>query len=828
MRNAQNLEYTFPAYTNATFAEDLCARLRDTTDYLEIECIGGFCLLPSCLAVHAPNLESFYVIGAAIENFKDIPASLSYLRIEASSVGLPEGGPITGSGIDVNGNVAWSEFSNYFTNLTSIIITGSSLKGSLPEKLHHGWLHVDLSYNQLSGEISSSIFLEVLPQVFGIGLYFDISHNYITGPISANWFAALSTTNFDAGSYYATFYLSFAYNLLSGPIPADLFHPFENRNAREFRVDMSYNNLDGGLAADLFPTNLTSTSPDVSAFFSLKLSHNGLTDALPDALFNFAHLMHFEFDLSSNAFNGQLPARLFADPWSFKDGTGDFVVRLNENRFIQSVPEFFFFGGLLNNATILRLVIDISDNRINGDLAPTLLYSYITVPGKRDAEELDEAHNRRDSSSLLLSDAETAMPQAVVALSAEYVCLAASNTLIEAPLPSSLFQYTPARSSRAQFVFKMAHTPIPGSLPPTLLDSVLSNFNGSSTIEIDFSFSSVSGSPPSQCWPGSSVTYKFSSTRLNDTIPETWQDCAFDALLLDNIPTLTSTLPPYILRGVSIFNASNTPLTGPMPFLNETQSGAVLTLSGTHLDFCSTAPSTVGFSGSCWLYNSTACDCLNYYAAVCETDCTSIGPSNSPLVPTATSGCNPNTRPSPQFTCLNGIWTAPTVNTSTLIVPPGTVVIIGNLTSITVIIKGVGSFINITGSVTNLTTIIIELTPEQASELGSGKVLQQLIVVNSTNGSNFDLSQVGVNARVKSGCKKVKAEKQVLNEGQVLAAYLSIDSSGCNRWWIILVSVVCALVLLAIIVIALLAAFYKPFRQKIRPFSGRRQQASNP
>ena len=186
------------------------------------------------------------------------------------------------------------------------------------------------------------------------------------------------------------------------------------------------------------------------------------------------------------------------------------------------------------------------------------------------------------------------------------------------------------------------------------------------------------------------------------------------------------------------------------------------------------------------------------------------------------AGCPQNTRPSADFVCINGVWTAPsTVSTPTLNIPSGagTVFVVGNLSSPSVVIHGIGSTIVVNGSVGALTTITIEFDSNQASNLGGQKVLQ-ILVNTSGSSSPSDLSLVNVNTKVTSGCRKVKAEKVTFDGGKTLGAYMSVDSSGCNTWWIILVSVVVAVIVVAAVVLVLLAVFYKPFRLKIRPYSG--------
>ena len=189
------------------------------------------------------------------------------------------------------------------------------------------------------------------------------------------------------------------------------------------------------------------------------------------------------------------------------------------------------------------------------------------------------------------------------------------------------------------------------------------------------------------------------------------------------------------------------------------------------------------------------------------------------------SVCPPeDTRPSADFVCINGLWTATsTVSTPTLNIPfgAGTVVIMGNLTSPNVVFHGIGSTIVVNGSVGTTTTITLEFDSDQTSNLRGQKVLQ-ILVNTSGSSSSSDLSLLNVNTKVTSGCRKVKAEKATFDGGKTLGAYMTVDRSGCNTWWIILVSVVVVVIVLAAAAVVLLAVFYKPFREKIRPYSAAR------
>lgn len=60
-----------------------------------------------------------------------------------------------------------------------------------------------------------------------------------------------------------------------------------------------------------------------------------------------------------------------------------------------------------------------------------------------------------------------------------------------------------------------------------------------------------------------------------------------------------------------------------------------------------------------------------------------------------------------------------------------------------------------------------------------------------------------VSTKKKSGCKEVKAEK-AKRDSKTIAAVFTLDTSKCNLWWIILVSVLGGILLIGILILILL------------------------
>ena len=195
----------------------------------------------------------------------------------------------------------------------------------------------------------------------------------------------------------------------------------------------------------------------------------------------------------------------------------------------------------------------------------------------------------------------------------------------------------------------------------------------------------------------------------------------------------------------------------------------------------------------------------------------SVGPTQ--IAPT----CSNATKPGDQFYCINSVWTSnTTVTTPTLVIPSGAseTIIIGDLESTSIIFNGLGSTLTITGYAFNLTSVTLTLTPGGLKE--SKHITQRLIDFSGSDCTNDQLNKVTVDSRVNgSTCREVKSSKSVSN-GQ-LSGIFTIDSSACNTWWIVLVSVICAVVVIGVLILVLLVIFVPKVRYAIRPFSRPRE-----
>jgi hypothetical protein len=116
--------------------------------------------------------------------------------------------------------------------------------------------------------------------------------------------------------------------------------------------------------------------------------------------------------------------------------------------------------------------------------------------------------------------------------------------------------------------------------------------------------------------------------------------------------------------------------------------------------------------------------------------------------------------------------------------------------------------------------IIITLTEEQMKQLGSESGTEKVLITASDEGclGGVDLNDVKASARPsKKSCKRVETERGSQSNQNTLALIFKLDSSRCNMWWIILVSVLGGIILIVIVIIAVIA-INPTIRAKVQPF----------
>ena len=468
--------------------------------------------------------------------------------------------------------------------------------------------------------------------------------------------------------------------------------------------------------------------------------------------------MSFSFNAAFNRLSGTLPASIISLP-QFRS----IIFAVSSNMLSGSLPSQFFAPSWTKVGAD-TVTIDLTSNAFSGSIPPTFLTGGMALNGS-------------------VGDVPFS------------VNLAAShNPGIIGRIPEALFKAIPDADTSVALTLILTNT-------------------------------SVSGSPPaSLCRRQNTMFLVLDNTKLNGAIPADWASgCVFNVISLMNCPNFVSTVPTSLFANSSVktFYARNTPLYGLMPEMSATTTA--LDLSSTNIDFCGSSNASLSAWGypiitvphTCSFQLTSACACADNFDFACTV---------SPMCTPSSPSCDIKAQPGPEFTCVGGSWYAPTTNATTLIIPSGagTVVITGNLPSQSVILQGLGTSVQVVGCSGNLTTITIELDPSQLGSLStSSKMLYTLLTTSGTS-CDTDLNSVNLITTAKSGCKKVKTQKVVSESGSTLSALFTLDNSDCNRWWIILVSVICGLILVGIIAVVLLAVFYAPFRQKIRPYSKNR------
>jgi alpha-tubulin suppressor-like RCC1 family protein len=204
-------------------------------------------------------------------------------------------------------------------------------------------------------------------------------------------------------------------------------------------------------------------------------------------------------------------------------------------------------------------------------------------------------------------------------------------------------------------------------------------------------------------------------------------------------------------------------------------------------------------SGTVFVYNTTLPEVILPLGSV-------------PPVTNNGQACSPSS-PGPSFTCQNGQWvsngdvTLGSNGTSTTITITGPTFINGNLTvppgtTIQVILPPVGSqsLLVVNGCVVLDGNVEIQLTEEDLQLLKDNKDSRTFGLITST-ACGIHSVPLGVRSDAKKNkCVKVSGSTETApsgNRGSTLNAVLAVNSSSCNRWWIILVSVLCAVVVLS-------------------------------
>lgn len=402
-----------------------------------------------------------------------------------------------------------------------------------------------------------------------------------------------------------------------------------------------------------------------------------------------------------------------------------------------------------------------------------------------------------------------------------------SNNKLEGSLPTALFNYTTApllTFFQAKF---SGNSGLGGSIPSTFLSSfnpapstststVASGSSMSAFIYLDGTgitgtlsipdFSERVALAPLQ------LTFYAYGSRLQALDIHHNASLALHYLDVSSSTQLTGTLPNSLFASSSILSslyASNTALSGSMPNLGTL--GALklknLDLSATNIDFC--AGTRVAWNpvsiNTCLLTSTSAYSCPLVYPRSCSI--TAPPALGVPL----TSGpppCSNVTRPSPSFICIDGHWSLKDLfNETTLVLPSDAgEVFVGNMTSTEVTFQGLGTTLIITGCAPNLEAASLTVSRREQERIG--RPLTQTLIATGPESRCTNTSGVALRIELAdAGCKRTTTS-QPAEMGRI-SVVISVQSSRCRTWWIILVSVLSSVAVILLVIFAATVLCFK-------------------
>lgn len=549
---------------------------------------------------------------------------------------------------------------------------------------------------------------------------------------------------------------------------------------------------------------LSGTLPErlTRGFLSFDVPNNNLNGPIPSTLLSdLGGVTTLQVTASNNRLEGPLPSALFSSPSSVTLTLPSAILTLDfqENAITGSIPNDMLIG---NGAEVAKVEIFLNNNLLTGSIPGSLLPNMNVSHGFI----LDLSGNRLTGAipSTLLSPIHPITGNILSALIDLH-----DNALNGTLAPTLLDGWLPIMS----MALNVANNQLEGQISPSLF----AQFNTPSFQASSSSFRSY---------------VNLSRNDFSGTLPSMWSNISLASLDVQNNPKLNGFLQLFNSSKITYYQASNTSSSGLAPQLAASNL-ADIRLDDTRINFCSVTfdnglprqawTPNAALNFSCSLMRTSACSCPSFYPGCDIYAC----PADYCLTPPPTYQT-----PAIPFSCVNGTWTFnSSLSTPVLTLPPGSseTIVSGNLTTGSIVIASPTANLTVYGCVYNLSSITISLTLEELEKMKNSKLGLSLLSYDS-NCDNID--SVNVIASVKNGgCKKVKVtSKKGSNHGsQTLSAFFSIDSSRCNRWWIILVSVVCGVIVLAVIILAILVATVPSIRSKIRPFSNaseRRQQGT--
>lgn len=348
------------------------------------------------------------------------------------------------------------------------------------------------------------------------------------------------------------------------------------------------------------------------------------------------------------------------------------------------------------------------------------------------------------------------------------------------------------------------------------------------------------------------LSHSYRNTALSGTIPDSWSyetflklDLSNTGVTRDNNQTLPIANTPFV---VTYYDISNTSISGDFLGFYYFRRGVLLADSLPNVDFCAVNPlpyyvlpptkCSIDYTSLC--SHTSNAQCLStYYNMGCISVATcppssapvptpTLAPTNAPVAPVALA-CALPAPTAGNFSCVNGKWVTLASITATALTLPssaGVITIGGNLATGTVNFNGIATSLVIEGCVKYLPNVVVSIDAETLANLhksGNTKtVTLASISPNSTcaNSTVFDGVALSLStaSSASSSCRTVSVSKQRTSSASLVAVF-TLDNSKCNRWWVILVSVICSVVFVVIIVI-LIVKFVPAVQTIVRPFKG--------
>lgn len=810
------MQFTWPdaVSNNDTVIAALCSSQADGYMAIEVESFSNRYLLPDCFFLHSRSLTSLKLNNFILTANSTYADPLQRLGASTSLTKLSFTNGVLLSATNGSVTVNWNEVTTSLSSLTDIDLSNTNLGvgATLPSRLNVKWQSTKLENCGLSGAIPSTLLDDIgalasVPLVWSL----DLSHNALTDDLPslfANWNLATKTPT--------NLVLDLSFNALSGQFPTG-FTP-NNIASSLFQLDISNNQFSGpasNILADahslpnaiLFIINASSNTftgsvlpsftlgSSLLPFFSLDLSNNGMSGALPTAYFSslgfVASPSLVALNLAGNKFDGNIPPTFLTLPTIASSllSAQFWSISLAHNLLTGSLPPAIFSG--LNWTSTFTASFNFASNQLTGGF-PTYL-----ITGDINWELVD------------------------VLISVQ------NNPTMTGTIPSD-------------FLASLFPGPDTASEDAPVLNIALGVSSTGLTGALDL------GNMFGRVQP---LNIQFLGLNANfTTVALGGSAGAITRFEVTNNYHLFGTIPSDFFGPKSIlqtFLAGNTLLTGDMPDMGVQTGTANLTqliLTNTAIQFCSgtrTAWSSATLT-TCDLAVTTAFYCADKYPSSClvSTPPPSLQPPIGPVltIPPITAptsppiGCSNSTRPSTSsdWKCVGSTWTfTGTIVVPTFTIPAGAVetVVKGNVSSSEIIISGVGSTLVISdGCATNLTSVTITLTKADLDKIGSNKN-QTLLSFDSS--CETDLNNVTLTLKVtQSSCKKAGVKKA--SNSNVLSALFTIDQSGCRTWWIVLAAVLASVAVIAIVVIVLLVLFVRPVREFFRLHSRRKRTAAAP